>query len=126
MEKRLRGKKGLQKLRDEGVLDIYSRSGKFEFRVTKSDLDERLATDMHKACLQIPKHCRVLNIHGSVDETVETEDVYEFGKRIQCSTVHVIDGADHNFSSKQDELAKLVEDFVLACYKQPPPLRASL
>lgn len=125
MEKRLRGKKGLQKLRDEGVLDIYSRSGKFEFRVTKSDLEERIGTDMHKACLQIPKHCRVLNIHGSADETVETGDVYEFGKRIQYSIVHVIDGADHNFSSKQDELAKLVVDFVLACYKQTP-LRASL
>jgi len=124
-EKRLRGKKGVQKLEDEGFLDVFDRSGKLEFRVLKSDLEERFATDMHKACLGIPEHCEVLNVHGSEDETVPTEDAHEFGKRIRNSSVHIIDGADHNFKLRQDEIAKLVVDFVRASPKYPE-LRAAL
>lgn len=115
----------MQKLKDEGVLDVYYRSGKFEFRVLKSDLEERMATDMHKACLGIPEHCRVLNVHGAADETVPLEDVHEFGKRIRNNSVHIIDGADHNFKLRQDEIATMVVDFVRASPKQPQ-LRASM
>lgn len=121
---RLGGSKGVQKLKEDGVLDVYDRNGNFEFRVLKSDLDERLATDMHKACLAIPEHCSVLNVHGSADEIVPAEDVHEFGKRIRNNVVHVIDGADHNYKLQQQEIARLVADFVRSIPR--PPLRASL
>lgn len=121
---RLGGRKGMKKLEEEGFLDVYDRNGKFEFRVVKSDVEERLATDMHKACLEIPENCRVLNVHGAADEIVPVKEVHEFHRRIRNSTVQIIDGANHNFQLKQEDVARLVVEFVRSSPKQP--LRASL
>ncbi|KAG0613983.1 hypothetical protein M758_6G142700 [Ceratodon purpureus] len=121
---RLGGRKGLKKLEEQGFLDVYDKSGKFEFRAVKSDVEERLGTDMHKACLEIPESCRVLNVHGAVDEIVPVQEAYEFDKRMRNSTVQIVDGADHNFQLKQEEIARLVVEFVRSSPSQP--LRAAL
>lgn len=84
-------------MKDEGVLDVYYRFGKFEFCVLKSDLEERMVIDMYKVCFGILEYCRVLNVYGVVDEIVLLEDVYEFGKRIWNNFVYIIDGVDYNF-----------------------------
>lgn len=109
---RLGGKAGLKKLEQEGVLDVFNKAGDFEFRVLKKDLDERLSTDMHTACLEIPETCRVLTVHGSADEIVPSEDAQEFAKRIRNHVVHIIDGADHNYKQQQLEIATLVVNFL--------------
>lgn len=57
---------------------------------------------------------RVLTIHGSMDEMVPVEDSLEFAKYIPTHTLHIIEGADHEFTSHQDELASLVVAFVMA------------
>lgn len=116
---RLGGKKGLKKLYQEGVLDVFNKDGNFEFRVLKKDLEERLSTDMHRACLEIPETCRVLTVHGSADETVPPEDAQEFAKRIRNHVVHIIHGADHNYNQQQLEVATLVVNFLQLHLQQP-------
>lgn len=57
---------------------------------------------------------RVLTIHGSMDEMVPVDDALEFAKYIPTHTLHIIEGADHEFTLHQDELASLVVAFVMA------------
>ena len=121
---RLGGRKGMKKLEEQGFLDVYDKTRKFEYHVVKNNVEEWLATDMHKVCLEIPEYCRVLNVHGAADEIVPEQEAYEFDRRIRNSSVHVIGGADHNFQLKQEELASMVVEFVRSSLKQP--LRASL
>nr|GMD48807.1 putative esterase [Ipomoea batatas] len=57
---------------------------------------------------------RVLTIHGSMDEMVPVDDALEFAKYIPTHTLHIIEGADHEFTLHQDEMASLVVAFVMA------------
>lgn len=57
---------------------------------------------------------RVLTVHGSMDETVPAEDALEFAKFISNHELRIIEGADHEYSSHQDELACLVLEFIKA------------
>ncbi|XP_077212641.1 uncharacterized protein LOC143858496 isoform X2 [Tasmannia lanceolata] len=86
--------------------------GKVEYRVTEESLMDRLTTDIHAACHSIDKDCRVLTVHGSVDEIVPVEDASEFAKRIANHKLHIIEGANHGYSSHQIELASIVLDFI--------------
>ena len=56
--------------------------------------------------------CRVLTIHGSGDEIVPTEDAMEFAKHIFNHKLHIIEGADHEYTSHQNELSSVVLNFV--------------
>lgn len=87
-------------------------SRRHEYRVTKESLMDRLTTDTRAACLAIPQSCRVLTIHGSRDEMVPVNDAEEFSRLIANHKLHIIEGADHEFTSCQDELASLVLNFV--------------
>ncbi|XP_057958357.1 uncharacterized protein LOC131151134 isoform X2 [Malania oleifera] len=88
--------------------------GKFEFRVTKESLMERLTTDSPAACQLIRKECRVLTVHGSKDESVPVEDAFAFSKIIPNHRLHIVEGADHEYTSHQDVLAAIVLDFIRA------------
>ena len=62
--------------------------------------------------------CRVLTIHGSADEIIPVEDALEFTKIIPNHKLHIIEGADHCYTSHQAELASTVVDFIKAALEQ--------
>lgn len=65
-----------------------------------------------KAASQSIKKSKVLNIHGSGDTTIPVEDAHSFTDAIKGSTLHVVQGADHNFRKPehaQEYVAKTVE-----------------
>ncbi|KAK6248956.1 hypothetical protein QUC31_020521 [Theobroma cacao] len=113
MEGRL-GKDFLQRIKQNGYIDVKNRKGKFEYRVTEESLMDRLTTDTHASCLLIDQNCRVLTIHGTMDKIVPAKDALEFARFIRNHKLQLIEGADHEYTSHQDELATVVLDFIRA------------
>ncbi|KAL8243052.1 hypothetical protein R6Q59_013354 [Mikania micrantha] len=111
VEERL-GKGYLQKVKENGYIDVKSKAGEVLYRVTEESLMGRLNTNMHEACLQIDKDCNVLTVHGSIDAIVQVEEALEFAKVIPNHKLHIIDGANHGFSKHQDELISIVLSFI--------------
>ncbi|KAF9681010.1 hypothetical protein SADUNF_Sadunf06G0181200 [Salix dunnii] len=111
MEGRL-GKDFLLRLQQHGYIDVFNRKGKFEYRVTEESLKDRLTTDTCEACLSIQQDCRVLTVHGSMDKIVPVEDALEFVKFIPNHKLHIIKGANHEYTSHQGELTSVVLDFL--------------
>ena len=62
--------------------------------------------------------CRVLTVHGSADETIPVEDALEFAKIIPNHKLHIVEGADHNYTSHQTELASVVLSYLKAALQQ--------
>ncbi|KAM1479176.1 hypothetical protein ACFX2I_026503 [Malus domestica] len=117
IEERL-GKDFMEVIKKEGFIDVKNKSGDGSYRVTEESLMDRLSTDMHKSCLQIDKECRVVTIHGTADEVIPVEDALEFAKIIPNHKLHLIEGANHSYTSHQAELASLVVDFIKAAPQQ--------
>ncbi|KAG4141369.1 hypothetical protein ERO13_D06G071900v2 [Gossypium hirsutum] len=92
--------------------------GGVEYRVTEEALMDSLRTDMHEACLKIDKECRVLTVHGSADEINSVEDALEFAKVIPNHQLHIIEGANHGYTSHQNELASTVVKFIKSALEQ--------
>ncbi|XP_041007264.1 uncharacterized protein LOC121251922 isoform X1 [Juglans microcarpa x Juglans regia] len=111
IEKRL-GKYFMQRIKEHGFIDVKSIQGDFIYRVTEESLMDRLSTNMHKACLQIDKECRVFTVHGSHDTIVRSLDAFEFDKIIPNHKLHVIGGCDHGYVHHQGYLASIVLDFI--------------
>ncbi|KAM3378963.1 putative protein isoform X1 [Capsicum galapagoense] len=101
-----------EKIKHDGFIDVRNRRGRFEYRVTEKSLMDRLTTDIRGACQNIPNRCRVLTVHGSMDEMVPVEDAMEFAKNVPNHKLQIIEGADHEFTSHQDELSSAVLAFV--------------
>jgi len=74
---------------------------------------ERLNTDMRAASVSISKECRFLTVHGSADTTIPVDDAYEFAKLIPNHKLHVIEGANHNYTAHRKEVADAVVDFIM-------------
>lgn len=110
IEKRL-GENYLERLKKDGYIDVKTKTGAVNYRVTEESLLERINTNMHEACVSIDKSCRVLTIHGSADSTIPVDDALEFAKIIPEHQLLIMEGADHKFSSHQDELASAVLRF---------------
>ncbi|XP_051136869.1 uncharacterized protein LOC127255400 isoform X2 [Andrographis paniculata] len=106
------GKDFQERIEQRGYIDVKNRKGKTEYRVTKESLTDRLATDTLAACRTIPRSCRVLTVHGTQDEIVPVEDAFEFDKHIPNHKVCIVDGADHEYTELQSDLASIVLDFV--------------
>ncbi|KAG4929599.1 hypothetical protein JHK82_046664 [Glycine max] len=106
LEERL-GKDYLERIMKDGFIDVMQ-SGSFDYRVTLESLMDRLDTNMHEACLQIDKECRVLTVHGSSDPVIPVGDASEFAKIIPNHKLIIIEGADHSYTNHQDELASVV------------------
>ncbi|XP_024979576.1 uncharacterized protein LOC112516644 [Cynara cardunculus var. scolymus] len=111
VEERL-GKGFLQKVKQDGFIDVKANTGAVLYRVTEESLMDRLNTDMHETCLQIDKDCRVLTVHGSEDSTVPIEEALEFAKIIPNHKLHIIEGANHGFTKHRAELASIVLSFI--------------
>ncbi|OVA08155.1 hypothetical protein BVC80_1721g10 [Macleaya cordata] len=110
-EERL-GKDFMQRIKENGFIDVKGKEGNVLYRVTEDSLMDRLATDMRAACISIEKNCRVLTVHGSVDEITPVEDALEFAKIIPNHKLHIIDGADHCYTKHLPKLAEVVVDFI--------------
>ncbi|KAG6523801.1 hypothetical protein ZIOFF_013688 [Zingiber officinale] len=106
------GQDYLQRIKIDGFIDVMDKNGKFAFRVTEESLMGILNFDMHAACLSIDKTCRIFTVHGSADEINPVEDAYEFAKVIPNHKLHIIEGADHFYTKHQEELAKVVVNFL--------------
>lgn len=106
------GKDYMRRIKQNGFIDVKDMSGAFLYRVTEESLVDRLTTDMLTACYSIDQKCRVLTVHGSDDDIVPSEDAYEFAKHIVNHKLHILQGADHGYMTHQEQLAKLVLDFV--------------
>ncbi|KAJ0491260.1 putative feruloyl esterase [Helianthus annuus] len=111
VEERL-GKGFMQKVKENGFIDVKSKTGEVLYRVTEESLMDRLNTNMHEACLQIDKDCKILTVHGSDDSIVRVEEALEFAKVIPNHKLHIIKGANHGFSKHQDELISNVLSFI--------------
>ena len=61
---------------------------------------------------------RVLTVHGSADELVPVQDALEFAKIIPNHKLHVVEGADHGYTSYQDELVPVVLNFIKSALQQ--------
>ena len=57
---------------------------------------------------------RFLTVHGSADMTIPVEDAYEFAKLIPNHKLHVIEGANHNYTAHRKEVADAVVDFIMS------------
>ncbi|XP_068333752.1 putative uncharacterized protein YDL057W isoform X2 [Pyrus communis] len=112
------GKDYMEVIKKEGFIDVKNKSGAVSYRVTEDSLMDRLSTDMHESCLQIDKECRVLTIHGTADEIIPVEDALEFAKIIPNHKLHLIEGANHSYTSHQAELASVVLNFIKAALQQ--------
>ncbi|KAK2395601.1 alpha/beta-Hydrolases superfamily protein [Trifolium repens] len=104
IEERL-GKDYLERIKKDSFIDVRTRTGSFDYRVTKESLMDRLSTNMHEACQQIDKECRVLTIHGSSDKIIPVQSAREFAKIIPNHKLHIIRKANHAYSNHQDELS---------------------
>ncbi|XP_039164723.1 uncharacterized protein LOC104430929 isoform X2 [Eucalyptus grandis] len=111
IEERL-GKDFMQRIKEDGFIDVENKSGTIIYHVTYEGLMDRLNTNMHEACLQIDKNCRVLTVHGSADEVVPVSDALEYAKIISNHKLQIIEGADHRYTSHQAELASIVSSFI--------------
>lgn len=60
----------------------------------------------------------MLIVHGSDDESTPVEDAFEFAKIIPNHKLHIIQGADHCYTSHQAELDAAVVDFIKAALQQ--------
>ncbi|XP_030530748.1 uncharacterized protein LOC115741141 isoform X1 [Rhodamnia argentea] len=106
------GKDFLQRIKKNGFIDVKNKRGEFEYRVTEESLMERLTTDTRTSSQMISRDCRVLTVHGSLDKIVPAEDSLEFAKVISNHKLCIMEGADHEYTSHQDELTSVVLDFV--------------
>ncbi|KFK25452.1 hypothetical protein AALP_AA8G116900 [Arabis alpina] len=114
LEKGIEGRLGkdyLKRIEEDGFIDVWNRKGKFQYRVTRESLMDRLTTNAHEACLSIPENCRVLTVHGSKDRIVPVTAASEFARYIKNHKLCLIEGADHEFTSHQQELASIVLSF---------------
>ncbi|OIW19380.1 hypothetical protein TanjilG_03514 [Lupinus angustifolius] len=111
LEDRL-GKDFMEKIRKEGFIDVKTKSGSVEYRVTEESLKERLSINVHEQCLQIDKECRVFTVHGSSDTTIPVEDAYEFAKILPNHKLHIIEGANHVYTHHQAELTSVVVNYI--------------
>ncbi|GAB4853783.1 hypothetical protein Ancab_017976 [Ancistrocladus abbreviatus] len=112
------GENFMEIIKKDGYVDVKNKAGKIIYRVTQESLMDRLNTNMHEASLQIDKECRVLTIHGSADDIIPVEDAYEFAKIIPNHKLHIMEGADHCYTTHQAELAPVVLDLIKACLQQ--------
>ena len=76
------------------------------------DLNERVNTDMAKACSQIGNRVKVLTVHGKDDGTVPVKNGELYAQHLANSELEILEGADHTYS--QPEHRQALVDKVVA------------
>lgn len=61
---------------------------------------------------------RILTVHGSADQVIPVQDALEFAKIIPNHKLHVVEGADHGYTSHQAELVSVVLNFIKEALQQ--------
>lgn len=112
------GKDIWERLKKDGYIDVKNKTGEVEYRITEESMMERLNINVHEACLSIDASCRVLTVHGSADEIIPVGDGKEFAKILPNHQLKIIEGANHGYSSHQDELVASVLPFVKECVQR--------
>ena len=88
-------------LKESGLCHITSFFGKKTFKITQDRIDFR----KHYDSSQHVKHLKgdsssvhFLTIHGREDTAVSVDNANRFHREISNHSIHIIDGADHNFN----------------------------
>lgn len=73
--------------------------------------------------LSMPLTCqysihRVFTIHGSADEIIPVEDAPKFAEIIPNHKLHIMEGANHAYTSHQAELALVVMNSIKETLQQ--------
>ncbi|KAL4284816.1 hypothetical protein GQ457_16G003430 [Hibiscus cannabinus] len=108
----------VEKIKKDGFIDIMNKKGKVDVRATEQDLMNILTFDMREACRKISKECRVLTVHGSADKINPVVDALAFAEVIRNHQLHIIEGADHRYTSHQTELVAAVVKFLKSALQQ--------
>lgn len=64
----------------------------------------------------------MLTVQGTEDEFVPLEDAYEFDKYLPNPRLSIFEGADHEFTKHQSELASIVLKFVKTGLPEDKPV----
>ncbi|XP_019151578.1 PREDICTED: uncharacterized protein LOC109148189 [Ipomoea nil] len=98
----------MERIKKDGFVDVRNAQGKVVYRFLELCLTNALLNpNMHDACCEIDKACRVLTIHGSNDEVNPIGGAFEFDQAIPNHKLHIVEGADHFYTS-QWNLSELV------------------
>ena len=54
-------------------------------------------------------------MHGTDDEVIPVGDAYEFAKMIRSHQLKIIQGANHGYTSHQEEMVSAVLPFLKEC-----------
>lgn len=88
-----------------------------KFKVTKEQVELRSNRDSYDAVKHLGRknsQIRILTIHGSKDKMVHVENAYKFHREIANHTLHIVEGACHNFNGLMfhDVIVSAVSSFV--------------
>uniref|UniRef100_A0A7N0U7U1 Serine aminopeptidase S33 domain-containing protein n=1 Tax=Kalanchoe fedtschenkoi TaxID=63787 RepID=A0A7N0U7U1_KALFE len=106
------GKAVFEEIRQKGFVDVKNKKGEVWIHATQEQWMEMQRVDIRSEVLLISEDCRVLTVHGSKDEVVSPADSFEYAKLIRNHKLHIIEGADHEYTSHQGELASAVLNFI--------------
>ncbi|KAL1554963.1 hypothetical protein AAHA92_15459 [Salvia divinorum] len=119
------GKDIWKRLKKDGHVDVISNTGECEYRLTEEGMRERLNTDMREACRSIDGNCKVLTVHGTADEVIPVGDAKEFAKIVRNHQLKIIQGANHGYTSHQEEMILAVLPFLKECMSRASTLASS-
>ncbi|CAK8564035.1 unnamed protein product [Lathyrus sativus] len=106
------GKNFMERIRKEGFIELKTKSGSVDYRITEESLKDRLSINMHETCMQIDKECRFLTVHGDADAIIPVGDAFEFANILPNHKLHIVEGADHVYTDHLAEIASVVVDFM--------------
>lgn len=91
-------------LREKGFFSLkhpFEQRRLTKFKVTKEQVELRSNRDSYNAVKHLHRKnskIRILTIHGSKDKMVHVDNAYKFDREIANHTLHILEGACHNFN----------------------------
>ncbi|XP_047941574.1 uncharacterized protein LOC125188644 isoform X2 [Salvia hispanica] len=76
---------------------------------------KQLNSSIDEEWLTMDPRCKVLTVHGTADNDVALDEAYEIGKVAPNHQLKLVDGADHTYESRLDQLAAAVVPFAKEC-----------
>ncbi|XP_057765978.1 uncharacterized protein LOC130986545 isoform X2 [Salvia miltiorrhiza] len=105
---------------DPWHIDLKSRKASSDYEVTKENKSKQVDTNIHEEWLTIDPRCKVLTVHGTADNDVALDDAYEIGKVVPNHQLQLVDGADHTYHARLDQLAAAVVHFAKELFQKMP------